>query len=319
MTQSQSSFPQRLLLLWRDQRVREWGLQLLVLGIVLLVFSVLGTNLWRNFQTLGLNFGFDFLLDPDRPASFDIGDRLIAYERTDPIFRALLVGLLNSLRVLVFGIVLATILGITVGIARLSPNWLLTQIATVYVGIFRNTPLLLQLFFWYRAVFLQLPPAVQAIAVGNWLTLSNQGLVFTLGGWQGTVSPEFATLLTGLTVYTAAFIAEVVRGGIQSVDPGQWEAAQALGFNRLGLLRLVIFPQALRVMIPSLTSEYLNLAKNSSLAIAIGYSDVYAITNTVANLTGRAVEMLLVVMGTYLILNLVIAWGMNRLNHGLAY
>ncbi len=304
---------------WRDRRLREWGFQLIILAVVLAGLGILGNNLWQNFQQLGLNFGFSFLLDPDRPASFDIGDRLIAYERTDPLFRALLVGLLNSLRVMGLGILLSTVLGIGVGIARLSPNWLLTQIAAVYVGLFRNTPLLLQLFFWYYLVFLKLPKADQAMEIGQWLSLSNQGLVFTPGGWEGTLSPEFATLLTGLTVYTAAFIAEVVRGGIQSVDRGQWEAAQALGFKRPLALRLVVFPQALRVMIPSLTSEYLNLAKNSSLAIAIGYSDVYAITNTVANLTGRAIEMLLVVMVTYLTLNLLISGGMNRLNQWLAF
>jgi general L-amino acid transport system permease protein len=187
------------------------------------------------------------------------------------------------------------------------------------VEIFRNTPLLLQLFFWYYVVFLQFPKVDQAIVLGNFLTLSNQGLQISLGQLAWTLSPEFATLLTGLTVYTAAFIAEVVRGGIQSVDQGQWEAAQALGLKGNLALRLVIFPQALRVMLPSLTSEYLNLVKNSSLAIAIGYSEVYAIANTIANLTGRAIELLIVVMGVYLLLNLFIAWAMNRLNQWLSF
>ncbi|MEY2984924.1 MAG: hypothetical protein RLZZ568_1541, partial [Cyanobacteriota bacterium] len=196
---------------------------------------------------------------------------------------------------------------------------LLTQLAGIYVEIFRNTPLLLQLFFWYYVVFLQFPKVDQAIVLGNFLTLSNQGLQISLGQLAWTLSPEFATLLTGLTVYTAAFIAEVVRGGIQSVDQGQWEAAQALGLKGNLALRLVIFPQALRVMLPSLTSEYLNLVKNSSLAIAIGYSEVYAIANTIANLTGRAIELLIVVMGVYLLLNLFIAWAMNRLNQWLSF
>ncbi|MFN9175259.1 MAG: amino acid ABC transporter permease [Synechocystis sp.] len=305
--------------LWRDRRVWAWGMQLLVLGVVVTIFLMLGNNFWQNFQQLGLTFSFDFLVDPDRPASFDIGDRLIAYDRGDPLARALLVGLLNSLRVMGLGIIFASILGISVGVARLSNNWLLRQLAGVYVEIFRNTPLLLQLFFWYYVVFLQLPKADQAISIGNFLSLSNQGLVISLGTLTWTLSPEFATLLTGLTIYTAAFIAEVVRGGIQSVDRGQWEAAQALGLKGNLALRLVIFPQALRVMIPSLTSEYLNLAKNSSLAIAIGFSDIYAIANTIANLTGRAIEMLIVVMATYLALNLLVSWGMNRLNQWLSF
>jgi len=304
---------------WRDRRVWQWGMQWVVLAIVLIVLGTLGHNLWRNFQQLGLNFGFNFLIDPDRPASFDIGDRLIAFDRGDPLSRALLVGLLNSLRVMGLGIIFATILGVSIGVARLSENWLLRQLAGVYVEVFRNTPLLLQLFFWYYVVFLQLPRVDQPLVMGNILSLSNQGLGISVGALTWTLSPEFATLLTGLTIYTAAFIAEVVRGGIQSVDRGQWEAAQALGLRGNLALRLVIFPQALRVMIPSLTSEYLNLAKNSSLAIAIGYSDVYAIANTIANLTGRAIELLIVVMGIYLALNLLVSWAMNRLNQWLSF
>jgi general L-amino acid transport system permease protein len=304
---------------WRDRRVWHWGIQLLVLAVVGSCLGSLGSNFWQNFQQLGLNFSFDFLVDPERPAAFDIGDRLIAFDRSDSLARALLVGLLNSLRVMGLGIVLATLVGVGVGIARLSRNGLLTQLAGIYVEIFRNTPLLLQLFFWYYVVFLQFPKVDQAIVLGNFLTLSNQGLQISLGQLAWTLSPEFATLLTGLTVYTAAFIAEVVRGGIQSVDQGQWEAAQALGLKGNLALRLVIFPQALRVMLPSLTSEYLNLVKNSSLAIAIGYSEVYAIANTIANLTGRAIELLIVVMGVYLLLNLFIAWAMNRLNQWLSF
>ncbi|MGA1621236.1 MAG: ABC transporter permease subunit [Synechocystis sp.] len=305
--------------LWRDRRVWQWGIQLLVLALVVLFFGILGNNFWQNFQQLGLNFSFDFLVDPERPAAFDIGDRLIAFDRSDPLARALLVGLLNSLRVMGLGIILSTLVGVSVGVARLITNTLLSQLAGGYVAVFRNTPLLLQLFFWYYVVFLQLPKADQALVWGTVLSLSNQGLVISLGGGTWTLSPEFATLLTGLTLYTAAFIAEVVRGGIQSVDRGQWEAAQALGLKGNLALRLVIFPQALRVMIPSLTSEYLNLVKNSSLAIAIGYSDVYAIANTVANLTGKAIEMLIVVMGVYLLLNLLISWAMNRLNQWLSF
>jgi general L-amino acid transport system permease protein len=373
---------------WRDDRFLKIVVQIVAVLLVVTVFIILGSNLVRNFERLRLNFGFAFLFDRDRPASFKIGDSPIPYSATDPYNRAVLVGLLNSLRVMVSGIILATILGITVGISRLSDNWLVRQIATVYVETFRNTPLLLQLFFWYFAVFLRLPRIDNPVVFLNSIFLTNQGLYIpfpagTLQTWlsagflvlsgavaivlwrrqtqvmvqQGTsgkpfqlgligiaiavvltvifaldwqqpqfdraaqtlsgglnLAPEFATLLVGLTVYTAAFIAEVVRAGIQSVNKGQWDAARALGLRPGLVMRLVIFPQALRVMIPPLTSEFLNLAKNSSLAVAIGYSDIYAVSNTISNKTGKAVEMLLVVMVTYLTFNLIIASLMNGFN-----
>lgn len=373
---------------WRDERVIKWLMQGLILLVILAIFLYFGNNLVNNFKRLGLGFSFDFLVDPKRPASFTIGDSPILYQATDPFYRALLVGLLNSLRVMISGIILATLLGITVGIARLSDNWLVRQLAMIYVEIIRNTPLLLQLFFWYFAVFLKLPKIDKPLSVFNYLFLSNQGiyllwpqgnlktvlsllviilsvvisilfrrknnqirvqqgqaskmyqgiilgsivigiLTFFFGlDWQFPnynssalkiegglgLSPEFTTLLVGLTVYTAAFIAEVVRAGIQSVSKGQWEAAKALGLSQNLAMQLVIFPQALRVMIPPLTSEFLNLVKNSSLAIAVGYNDVYAIASTIANKTGQAVQMLIVVMSVYLTLNLLISLIMNRLN-----
>ncbi len=373
---------------WRDDRFWKIVIQVIVVAIVVAVFIFFGSNLVRNFQRLRLNFGFGFLVDRDRPASFQIGDSPIPYSATDPYSRAILVGLLNSLRVMVSGIVLATIVGIAVGIGRLSDNWLVRQIATVYVETIRNTPLLLQLFFWYFVVFLRLPKIDNPVIFLNSIFLTNRGiyLPFPAGSlqtwlssgflilsavlagilwrrqtrvilqrgisaqalqmgligiaiaailtiifgldWQQpqldraannlegglNLSPELATLSIGLTIYTAAFIAEVVRAGIQSVDKGQWEAAKALGLKPGLVMRLVIFPQALRVMIPPLTSEFLNLAKNSSLAVAIGYSDVYAVSNTISNQTGKAVEMLLVVMITYLSFNLIIASLMNWFN-----
>ncbi|XTZ11622.1 MAG: amino acid ABC transporter permease, partial [cyanobacterium endosymbiont of Rhopalodia inflata] len=336
----------------------------------------------------GLNFGLFFLIDSDRTASFSISDSLIPYSSTDSYGRAVLVGLLNSLRVMISGIILAFILGITVGLGRLSDNWLVRKMASIYVETLRNTPLLLQLFFWYFAVFLKFPKIYDPGSFWGLIFFSNQGiylprplgtlqtflalgfivfnsflaglvwrkrnqmivqltkkeityqglllgvlifvsLTFIFGiDWQLpqynsdinliqgglNLSPEFSTLLLGLTIYTAAFIAEIVRAGIQSVSKGQWEAATALGLNPSLMMRLVIFPQALRVMIPPLTSEFLNLAKNSSLAVAIGYNDLYAVANTVSNQTGKAVEMLLVVMITYLVFNLIISTAMNRLN-----
>ncbi|NJM88217.1 MAG: ABC transporter permease subunit [Hydrococcus sp. RU_2_2] len=373
---------------WRDDRILKIVIQVALVAIVVTIFIILGSNLARNFQRLRLNFGFGFLFDSDRPASFKIGDSPIDYSATDPYNRAILVGLLNSLRVMINGIVLATLVGITVGISRLSENWLVRQIATVYVETIRNTPLLLQLFFWYFAVFLRLPRIENPLIFLDSIFLSNRGMyipfptgtlqtwlslgflilsailgiilwrrqtqvivqqgasgrVFEIGligiaiaailviifglDWQQpqfdrtaltfegglNLSPEFATLLVGLTIYTAAFIAEVVRAGIQSVNKGQWEAARALGLKPGLIMRLVIFPQALRVMIPPLTSEFLNLAKNSSLAVAIGYTDIYAVSSTISNQTGKSVEMLIVVMTTYLIFNLIIASGMNWFN-----
>ena len=373
---------------WRDSRIIKVIIQILILAVIVFCLIIFGNNLIKNFQQLGLTFGFGFIVDPDLNSRFNIGDSPIPYKPTDPYFKAILVGLLNSLRVMITGIIFALILGIMVGLGRLSDNWLVQKIATIYVEIIRNTPLLLQLFFWYFAVFLKFPKIDNPLILFNSIFLSNQGiyipfplrniqtllaiivlifsiilmiiiwrrknqmiqqegitgklynlfyavisliflliLIFGLD-WQFpnydsqikriqgglTLSPEFATLLTGLTIYTAGFIAEVVRAGIQSVSKGQWEAAKALGLNGTLVMRLVIFPQALRVMIPPLTSEFLNLAKNSSLAIAIGYNDIYAVSNTISNQTGKSIEMLLVVMTTYLIFNLIISSGMNWLN-----
>ena len=367
---------------WRDSRVIKIVGQVVVLAIIVSAIAYLGNNLVRNFQQLNLTFGFDFL---DRSTSFGIANPPISYRPTDPYTRALLIGLLNSLRVIVFGIIFASIIGISVGIGRLSDNWLIRKLAGIYIEVLRNTPLLLQLFFWYFAVFLRLPKIDRPLVVGNLFFLTNRGLdvpwyepslrtwlalgailgciLLAVAGWRKQIkaveqgqnpqswlwlvvgsaiaalllfgfgidwvvpqledrsirgglnlSPEFATLLIGLSIYTAAFIAEVVRAGIQSVSKGQWEAAKALGLKPFTMMQLVIFPQALRVMIPPLTSEFLNLAKNSSLAIAIGYSDIYAIGNTISNQTGKSVEVLLIIMIVYLSINLIISLIMNRFN-----
>jgi general L-amino acid transport system permease protein len=184
------------------------------------------------------------------------------------------------------------------------------NIAIVYVEIFRNTPLLLQLLFWYFAVFLGFPKTENKISLWGFVGLSQNGLELP---WF-TLSPEFSALLLGLTFYTGAFIAEIVRGGIQSVPKGQWEAARSLGLKSGLVMQLVIFPQALRVIIPPLTSQYLNLTKNSSLAIAIGYPDVYFVASTTFNQTGRAVEVMLMIILTYLTLSLTISLIMNLFN-----
>ncbi|HEY9801482.1 MAG TPA: ABC transporter permease subunit [Leptolyngbyaceae cyanobacterium] len=293
--------------LWRDNRFWYIAGQLIVLFLIAFVAVVLLGNLNRNLQRLGIQFGFDFL---QQQASFDIGETLIAYKPTDTYTLALLVGLINALRVAITGIILTTIVGVLAGVARLSDNWLVRNIALVYVEIFRNTPLLLQLLFWYFAVFLSFPKADNQISLWGVIGLSQNGIKLP---WF-TLSPEFSALLLGLTFYTGAFIAEIVRGGIASVSKGQWEAGRSLGLKPGLIMRLVILPQALRVIIPPLTSQYLNLTKNSSLAIAIGYPDIYFVASTTFNQTGRAVEVMLLLMLTYLSLSLTISLIMNAFN-----
>ncbi|NDJ22648.1 ABC transporter permease subunit [Nostoc sp. B(2019)] len=293
--------------IWRDKRFWNIALQFIAVFLAAVVVAILWGNLNRNLRQLGIQFGFDFL---KQQASFDIGETPISYKPTDSYSRALWVGLINSLRIAVAGIFLTTIVGISAGIARLSDNWLVRNIAMVYVEIFRNTPLLLQLLFWYFAVFLGFPKTENKISLWGFVGLSQNGLELP---WF-TLSPEFSALLLGLTFYTGAFIAEIVRGGIQSVPKGQWEAARSLGLKSGLVMRLVIFPQALRVIIPPLTSQYLNLTKNSSLAIAIGYPDVYFVASTTFNQTGKAVEVMLMIILTYLILSLTISLIMNLFN-----
>ncbi|HYW22130.1 MAG TPA: ABC transporter permease subunit [Nodularia sp. (in: cyanobacteria)] len=293
--------------LWRDYRFWNIAAQLMAVLLAAVLAIVLWGNLNRNLQQLGIQLGFDFL---QQQASFGIGETLLAYQPTDTYSRALWVGLVNSLRVAILGIFFTTIVGISAGVARLSDNWLVRKITTIYVEIFRNTPLLLQLLFWYFAVFLSFPKKENKISLWGFLGLSQDGLELP---WF-TLSPEFSALLLGLVFFTGAFIAEIVRGGIQSVPKGQWEAARSLGFPPLLIMRLVIFPQALRVIIPPLTSQYLNLTKNSSLAIAIGYPDIYFVASTTFNQTGRAVEVMLLLILTYLTLSLTISVTMNLFN-----
>ncbi|MEL7036279.1 MAG: ABC transporter permease subunit [Cyanobacteria bacterium J06592_8] len=370
--------------LWRDDRFWKIALQIIVLIAVISVFTLLGTNLTRNLQqTGGTVFDFDFL---DSIAGFGIGESLIPYEATDNYSRVLLAGLLNSLRVMFFGIILTTFLGILAGVTYFSNNWLLHQITVSYVEVVRNTPLLLQLLFWY-GVFLQLPrieetanflnliylnkrgifmpwpsgnavwlwlgvlliSAIASVLIWRWRTQvmveqgqSGQPQLIILGiiaffalliimfalGWQRPIPAEngrtidgglrmtieFTTLLVGLSVYTGAYIAEIVRSGIQSVPKGQWEAARSLGLKSGLVMQLVVFPQALRVIIPPLNNQYLNLAKNSSLAIAVAYPDIYNVANTTFNQSGRVVEVMLIIMATYLSIDLLISLAMNGLN-----
>lgn len=291
----------------RDTRFWKIATQVLAVILAITIVSILSINVSRNLQQLGIEFGFDFL---QQEASFDIGETPVPYTPTDSYSRALWVGLINTLRIAVAGIILTTIVGIGAGIARLSGNWLVRNIALIYVEVIRNTPLLLQLLFWYSAVFLSFPNVSNRISLLGLIYLSQDGLEII--GFK--FSSEFAALLIGLVVYTGSFIAEIVRAGIQSVSKGQWEAALSLGLKPGLTMRLIIFPQALRVIIPPLTSQYLNLTKNSSLAIAIGYPDIYFVASTSFNQTGKAVEVMLLIMLTYLTFSLTISLVMNLFN-----
>lgn len=299
---------------WRDSRKLGWLVQAAVgLGLLLLV-ALLLSNLEQNLTRAGLRLTLGWL---NQPAGFDIAETLLPYKASDSYGRALAAGLANTLRVVVIGLVLSTALGVVAGAASFSTNPLLRGLSRTYVEVVRNIPLLLQLVFWYFAVFLTLPPANQAVQLPG-LQLAKSGVYLLgarlvngelVGGWR--LSLELAALLTGLVIYSAAFIAEVVRGGIASVPRGQWEAAESLGLKPLATLRLVVLPQALRVIVPGLNSQYISLAKNSSLAVAIGYPDLYAVAETTLNQTGRGIEVFLLLMVVYLGLDLCISLLMN--------
>lgn len=293
--------------LWRNVRFWRFAGQAIAVIVIISLLGFLWANLNRNLTRLNLRPSFSFL---QSQAGFAIGESLIPYQSSDSYSRALLVGLLNSLLVIVIGIVLATLVGVTAGVARLSRNWLARSLALVYVEVLRNTPLLLQLFFWYFAVFFSLPdPNNPMRSLG--FSFSKSGISVP-GGLH--LSPEFSSLLLGLAIYTGTFIAEIVRGGIQSVPKGQWEAARSLGLKPAQTMRLVIFPQALRAIVPPLGNQYLNLAKNSSLAIAVGFPDLYAISSTTFNQTGRAVEVMILISASYLTISLVISLLLDRYN-----
>lgn len=377
-----SNNPGEKIPLLRDERFWRVALQALAVAIFVTLIIWLAINFSRSQQGGRINFGF-----LGKAASFGIGEGLVSYNPSDPYRQALLVGLVNSLRITVLGIILTTIVGITAGIASFSENWLLRQLNRVYVEVVRNTPLLLQLFFWYFAVFFNLPSQGNRIEWLDSIYLSKSGvampwpenqlivwlwlIVLVIGaiaavflwrwriklmvekgtsgrpqlmgliaiavaalliiifalGWQVpkpiesgqiiggvNLTLEFSALLVGLIFYTGAFIAEIVRGGIQAVAKGQWEAARSLGLKSGLVMRLVIFPQALRVILPALSSQYMNLAKNSSLAVAIGFPDLYSVANTTYNQTGRPVEVFILIMATYLSINLIISLAMNYLN-----
>ena len=279
------------------------------LGTTIIFFGLIGiliNNLTINLIRTGLGFNFSWLF---KPASFALAEHPLPYTSSDSYAWALFIGWLNSLKVIVSSLLLATLLGILVGFARTGKNSLLGLISAGYITIIRQTPLLLQLMFWYFVGFLGLKDNV-LIQIKDIFIISNQGI--ELSGFN--LSSEFSALLLGLSIFASAYIAEVIRGGILSVPRGQWEAYRSLGLSeRKGLISIII-PQALPAIIPGLTSQYLNLAKNSTLAIAVGYSDIYAINDTIINQTGRAIECFLILLTSFLLLNLLISNSMEIIN-----
>ena len=279
------------------------------LGILILFISIFGiliNNLILNLIRTGLGFNFDWLM---HPASFALAEHPLPYSSSDSYAWALFIGWLNSLKVIFGSLLFATFIGVLIGFARTGNNSFLGIISAGYITVIRQTPLLLQLMFWYFVGFLGLKDNT-SMNIKGIISISNQGI--DLLGLS--LSSEFSALLLGLSIFTSAYIAEVIRGGILSVSIGQWEAFRSLGLSeRKGLFRIII-PQALPAIIPGLTSQYLNLAKNSTLAIAVGYSDIYAINDTIINQTGRAIEGFIILLISFLLLNLLISNGMEILN-----
>jgi len=315
---------------WRSASGRGLLYQAAALLVVLLLGWFLASNTAHNMAQRGIQSGFDFLWDP---AGFEIGEGLFNFDSTQSYALAFLTGLGNTVRVAATGIVLATLLGTVLGVGRFSRNLLVRVLCSAYVEVFRNIPLLLQLLMWYLMLAELLPATDAPIALGP-VELSKGGLMWNSEALLNTspnisadalaieplwaLSPEFMALTLGLTLYTAAFIAEVVRAGVAAVPKGQTEASAALGLSRLQAMRHVLLPQALRIIIPPMTNQYLNLTKNSSLAVAIGYPDVVSIANTALNQTGRAVECIALVMAVYLCTSLLTALLMNAYNQRVA-
>ena len=320
---------------WNHPRARAIAWQLIVVAAFVAIAASVAVQTAVNLRARGIASGFDFL---SRPAGFEIARGLVSFSSSDTYARALVVGLVNTVRVSFLGIAIATPLGLLIGVARLSGIWIVSTVARVYVEMTRNTPLVLQLLFWYTLTQ-GLPAPANALNPMPGVYLCFRGLFLPAPIWQhgfpwigleqpvlvgfgfqgGTsISPEFAALLVGLSTYTAAFIGETVRGGILAVGRGQTEAAAALGLSRLHALRFVVLPQALRVIIPPTTSQFLNLFKNSSLAVAIGYPDLMSITNTTLNQTGQAIEAIALAMTVYLAGSVSLSAGMNAYNRTVA-
>jgi len=280
--------------------------QLGIAALLLTVSAIVVNNLAVNLIRTGLGLSFEWM---GRPAGFALAESSLPYQPSDSYAWALLIGWLNSLKVIIAGLITATVLGVLAGAARRSVNPFLRGVSALYVGLVRQIPLLLQLLFWYFVALLGLPQRSPS-PLGSLLSFTNQGIA-VLGVH---LSVEFTAVLLGLSVFTGASIAEVVRGGLDAVPRGQWEAFRSLGLGEGMGLRRVVLPQALPAIIPGLSSQYLNLAKNSTLAIAVGYADLYAVSDTTITQTGRAIEGFLLLLLSFLLLNLIINAGMQLLN-----
>ena len=279
--------------------------QIIIILLFICLFGILINNLIINLIRTDLGFNYSWLL---KPASFALAEHALPYSPSDSYAWALFIGWLNSLKVIFISLFLSTAIGIIIGLCRTGKNNLLKIISSFYITTIRQTPLLLQLMFWYFVGFLGLKN--NFISFANIFKINNQGIEF-LGL---SLTSEFSALVFGLSVFTSAFIGEVIRGGIVSVPKGQWESFRSLGLSEGNGLIKVIIPQALQAIIPGLTSQYLNLAKNSTLAIAIGYSDIYAINDTIINQTGRAIECFIILLLSFLMLNLLITNLMETIN-----
>ncbi|HEX7055349.1 MAG TPA: ABC transporter permease subunit [Burkholderiales bacterium] len=310
-----------------SKKTRRVAYQAAALAALAAAAGFLISNTAANLAERRIASGFGFL---DREAGFAIGESFfLRYDAGQTYLQALAVGVVNTLAVSAIGIVVATVLGTAIGLLRLSGNRLLRGVAAAYVEFVRNVPLLVQLFFWYALITDTLPGPRQALEPLPNVFLSNRGIYLpsfsSVPSLQGfnfaggiAISPEFGALLAGLSVYTAAFIAEIVRAGFLAVPRGQVEAAQALGLGHWRVVQKVAFPQALRVIVPPLASQYLNLVKNSSLAVAIGYPDLVSIANTTMNQTGQAIEGVAIIMAVYLTISLAISALMNWYNARIA-
>lgn len=279
--------------------------------LVIIVFAAgyyFCSNAVVNLTSNHISSGFGFL---DDPTGFDIIMHLIPYSPESTYLRLFIVGILNTVLLSVLSIIFSTIIGFIIGVARLSKNWLTAKAASIYVETFRNLPLLLQILFWYYIMLHYLPSKDNTWHIGEWLSLNIRGLII----FGVEIIPELIAMLLSLSFYSASYIAENIRAGILSVNRGQTEAALALGFNSWQILRLIIVPQALRVVVPPLTSQYLSIMKNSSLSAIIGYPDLVAVfAGTALNQTGQAVETIFMVMSVYLSISLIISYFMNLYN-----
>ncbi|MFK7827611.1 MAG: amino acid ABC transporter permease [Oligoflexales bacterium] len=313
--------------IWTLTKYRDLLFQGLVLLLLGFIAYIIIDNTIYNLKRQGIASGFDFL---SQPSGFTVIQSLIDFTGDHSYGRAFFVGLLNTFLVSFLGIFFATIIGFLIGIARLAKNGIIKNLAAIYIETIRNIPLLLQIFIWYFVVLRSLPSPRESISWYDLVFLNNRGLYLPWlvdGAWsipslQGfnysgglVLIPEFTSLLTALSIYTGAFIAEIVRAGIQAVSKGQIEAASALGLNFIQSLRYIVIPQAFRIIVPPLTNQYLNLTKNSSLAAAIGYPDLVSVfAGTVLNQTGQAVEVIILTMLVYLSISLAIAFVMNQFN-----